>query len=117
MLSSPMLNLMNLGIRFDRHSISFSHEPWPPRREVLGFHILVPLYSIYKLPSVGPDLYSPFVCVFQCSSLLCFNTMSAQLSANSSRGSNLVVVNKGRFTFLVDRTETKFSTSALASSV
>ncbi|VVA39646.1 PREDICTED: reverse mRNAase [Prunus dulcis] len=43
--------------------------------------------------------------------------MSAQLSANSSCGSNPIVVNKGRFAFRVDRTETKFSTSALASSV
>lgn len=45
--------------------------------------------------------------------------MSAQLSANASRCNNgsPVVVNKGRFTFCVDRNETRFTTLALASSV
>ncbi|CAL9009541.1 unnamed protein product [Prunus brigantina] len=44
--------------------------------------------------------------------------MSAQLNANTSHGNNgsPVVVNKGRFKFRVDRNETRFTTSALASS-
>ncbi|KAH0994881.1 hypothetical protein GBA52_018745 [Prunus armeniaca] len=59
------------------------------------------------------------VCAFQCLQPLCVFTMSAQLNACASRNNNtnLVVVNKGRFTFRVDRNEIRFSTSTLASSV
>ncbi|KAL6285962.1 hypothetical protein ACE6H2_010352 [Prunus campanulata] len=64
-------------------------------------------------------LYFSSVCVFLWFLPLCYYTMSAQLSANASHCNNgsPVVVNKGKFTFCVDRNETRFTTLALASSV
>ncbi|CAL8999138.1 unnamed protein product [Prunus brigantina] len=79
------------------------------------------MFGFIDLDSISPKQYlvvldDPYrfsivlcVCVFLCLQSLCVYTMSSQLNANASHNNNMnpVVVNKGKFTFRVDKNETR----------